>query len=544
MAQTSKSPRLERSHGKSYLIGGGVASLAAAAFLIKEGGIEGKDIFIFEEREKAGGSLEVPGDADHGYHLLGGRMFEESFVCTLELLSFVPSVRDPARTAKQEILEAFQNFGWRDRARLVEGGGILDISVMGFSARDRLDISELFALPENLLGKKTINDWFKEDFFKTNFWLIWSTSFGFTPWHSVVEFKRYLLHFTQDDSSAETRSGIHRTQYNHYEMIVRPLVRWLAERGVSFELGCQVENLEFKLSDKVRTVEALRLKRSGRSSEVIPVNENDFVFVTNGSMSTGTVFGTMDSPPPVADPRLDSSWTLWETLAHKYDNLGHPATFNSTPEQSKSVSFTVTAKEPKFFELISEFAGVPAEEGVLLTLADSHWMLSVVLNRQPHFYTQPGHVWVWWGYGLYPDRVGNFVKKKMSDCSGREILTEVLSHFRFMQEIPQIMETSICLPCMMPFAFSPFLPREKGDRPLVVPKGSTNLAFIGQYSEVPKEVGFTVEYSVRSAQMAVYDLLGIKKELPPPHRVTEDLGGFFDAIRDMNRGPRPSEATI
>lgn len=551
MAQELKKSEFSQghSHGKAYLVGGGVASLAAAAFLIKEGDIKGENIFIFEEQDKIGGSLDSSGDAEHGYHLQGGRMIEENFRCCFELLSFIPSTRAGAKkTAKQEVLDLLQNFAWKESARLVAQGEIQDISQMGFSARDRLDISELFAVPENLLGKKRISDWFKDEFFKTPFWFIWSTSFGFTPWHSVAEFKRYLLRFSPQFSSQEERGGLYRTQYNQYEMIAYPVLQWLVERGVNFETGCEVVDLGFKLSEKVRTVESLKIRRCGGAPEVIPVSEGDWVFVSNGSMKTGATYGSMDTAAVDTEKasQLDGAWRLWEQLATKYDNFGKPAVFHGAPEQSKSVSFTVTSKSSQFFELIGRFTGKPAEDGVFLSLMDSPWLLSFVLNRQPHFYDQPQGTWVWWGNGLYPDRVGSFVKKKMSECSGREILTELLSHLRFMQEIPQILETSICSPCMMPYLGSPFLPRERGDRPLVVPKGSTNLAFIGQYSEVPKEVAFTVEYSVRSAQMAVYSLLGIKKELPPPYRATQDTGDFFEAMRDLNRGPRrrPSEMSI
>jgi len=70
----------------------------------------------------------------------------------------------------------------------------------------------------------------------------------------------------------------------------------------------------------------------------------------------------------------------------------------------------------------------------------------------------------------------------------------------------------------MPFITSQFLPRSKGDRAMVRPDGSKNLAFAGQFCEVPDDVVFTVEYSIRSAQMAVNSLLGLQHELPPVYK--------------------------
>jgi oleate hydratase len=133
---------------------------------------------------------------------------------------------------------------------------------------------------------------------------------------------------------------------------------------------------------------------------------------------------------------------------------------------------------------------------------------------QPHFIGQPDDVRVVWGYGLAVDKPGNFVKKPMYACSGREIMTEILGHLRIEAEAKRILDTSICIPCMMPFITSQFLRREKGDRPDVVPAGTTNLAFIGRFCELLDDVVFTVEYSIRSAQTAVYELLGLKRKPP------------------------------
>src|SRR5262252_999908 len=62
-----------------------------------------------------------------------------------------------------------------------------------------------------------------------------------------------------------------------------------------------------------------------------------------------------------------------------------------------------------------------------------------------------------------------------------------------------IMASSICVPCNMPYFNNIWLPRSRGDRPPAVPERSTNLGFIGQYVEVPREIAFTSECSVRSA---------------------------------------------
>lgn len=86
----------------------------------------------------------------------------------------------------------------------------------------------------------------------------------------------------------------------------------------------------------------------------------------------------------------------------------------------------------------------------------------------------------------------------------------------------------------MPYITSQFLPRGPGDRPAVVPYKATRLAFVGQFCEVPHDVVFTVEYSIRSAQMAVYALLGLGQAPPAVYRGVFDPRGLFKAVKALH----------
>jgi len=161
--------------------------------------------------------------------------------------------------------------------------------------------------------------------------------------------------------------------------------------------------------------------------------------------------------------------------------------------------------------------------------------MSIVLAYQPHYIDQPKGITVFWGYGLFTDREGNFVQKKMKDCNGEEIMTELISHLRFDAAKERLLKTCNCIPCMLPYITSQFLTRAKGDRPQVVPDISKNLAFIGQFAEVADDVVFTVEYSVRTAQIAVYTLLGLDKKPTKMYHGDHDLNVLFDAMKTMVR---------
>ncbi|MCP1850135.1 MULTISPECIES: oleate hydratase [unclassified Bradyrhizobium] len=529
-----RDPVTEAAPRRAYLVGTGIASLATAVYLLKDGGLLGQHIVLFEQLEQFGGSLDAHGNPKDGYVMRGGRMFEEKFNCTYDLLSLIPSIADPSRSVMEELKEFHQEFFWNDKARLVSGGQIVDVSDLGFSERDRLDLISLCGAPESLLNSRTIQDWFGYHFFQSNFWFIWSTTFAFKPWHSATEFKRYCLRFLHLFSTIDTMAGIYRTPFNQFDAIVRPIVAWLKAGGVQFEMAAEVIDIEVVIEGPQKIATRLHYRQGGKD-RAIDLAERDLVFVTNGSMTSDTSYGSMDTVPVLKTERSGGSWKLWELLAGKSRDFGNPTVFVSKIDRSKWESFTVTADDACFFDWLEAFSGSKAGKGGLVTIKDSNWLLTIVLNRQPHYYEQPKNVWVWWGYGLFPDNPGNFVHKPMSECTGREILVELLSHLRFNEIIPHVLKTSRVVMAMMPYITAQFMPRAKTDRPKVIPKGSSNLAFIGQFCEIPDDVVFTVEYSVRAAQTAVFGLLDIQRPVSPFYKGQHDSRVLFDAWKTLHR---------
>jgi oleate hydratase len=299
--------------------------------------------------------------------------------------------------------------------------------------------------------------------------------------------------------------------------MVRPLHKWLEERGVKFMLNTTVTDLRTAHDNDSFTVKKIIVEQGGCVRE-IGVTEQDRVIVTLGSMTEGSSLGSMDSAATLRGKADGGSWALWERIAAGQTQFGHPSNFADHIEQSKWMSFTTTLHDPMFFELIRDLTGNVPGEGGLITFPQSSWLASIVLPHQPHFMGQPEGVQVFWGYGLFVDVPGNFVKKPMAACTGREIMTEIVGHLRLQEHGSRILDACTCIPCMMPFITSQFLPRSKGDRPQVLPKGSKNLAFVGQYCELPDDVVFTVEYSIRSAQTAVYSMLGLGRKAPPVYK--------------------------
>lgn len=499
---------------KAYLIGSGIGSLAAAAFMIRDGNVRGSNITIYEALPVLGGSLDGGGNLTDGYTLRGGRMLTtDNYECTWDLFKSIPSIASPGKTVFDETIEFNERNKSHSNARLVNENRVkINVESMGFSMQDRIELVILMEADEARLGKSCITDWLSPPFFKTNFWSMWATTFAFQPWHSAVEFKRYLHRFILEFSRIETLAGVKRTIYNQFDSLVRPLSSWLETQGVKMIRNCTVTDIDLK-TENSNTITASAIHYMHDSKiEVIEIGEEDLVFFQNGSMTDASSFGSMVSVPKRLTKQDSGGWLLWEKLANGHPEFGNPAAFNSNISESFWESFTVTLSDSAFFDKMEAFSGNRAGTGGLVTFKDSNWLMSIVLAHQPHFASQPANVQVFWGYALHPDRVGNFVPKPMSDCTGKDILQELCGHLRF--DLDAVASAN-CIPCRMPYITSMFMPRVYQDRPLPVPKNSKNLAFVSQFVEIPDDVVFTVEYSVRAAQMAVYELLYIDREIPP-----------------------------
>ncbi|HEX8954766.1 MAG TPA: oleate hydratase, partial [Burkholderiaceae bacterium] len=353
-----------------------------------------------------------------------------------------------------------------------------------------------------------------------------ATTFAFQPWHSAVEFKRYLHRFMMEFPRIETLGGVKRTVYNQYDSMVLPLQRWLQEKGVRFFTGCNVTDMDYQVEEGKYRITAFDCEYQGRSEHVI-VEDGAFVFLQNGSMTDASSTGSMHSAPARLGKAQSGGWALWEKLAAANPAFGNPSAFNRHIAQSAWQSFTVTLSDPAFLGEMIAFSGNEPGTGGLVTFADSNWLMSIVIPYQPYFANQPADVEVFWGYALFPDRIGNYVAKPMEDCTGEDILAELCGHLRFDRDL---VRGANCIPCRMPYITSMFMPRLLTDRPLPVPRNSKNLAFVSQFVEIADDVVFTVEYSVRAAQMAVYRLLNVKRDVPPILRHDKSLQTQLDVL--------------
>lgn len=517
-----------------YLIGGGIASLSSAVFFIRDGHFPAKNIHILEELSITGGSMDGSGDAQNGYVIRGGRMFdEEAYTCLFGIMDSIPSLTDPQKTIKDEFIAFNEQIKTSGQARLVDKNHQkVSVEKLGFDRSHRLAMLDMMMVPEEKLGTKRIDEWFPPSFFDTTFWYMWATTFAFQPWHSAIEFKRYMHRFIHELPRINDLSGVRRTPYNQYDSIILPITRWLEQQGVDFHYHTKVTALAFAPNTPKETVTEIDCLEDGVAKK-IAVNEHDLVLVTIGSMTSAFSLGSMTEAPTIHRYDHDGAWTLWEQIAKDKPHFGRPEVFDRRIDESLWESFTVTLHDKQLLDKIIAFSGNEPGTGALMTFKDSGWFMSIVVPYQPHFINQPEDTQVFWGYALFPDRKGDYVNKKMTDCTGEEILHELLGQLGWLDAKEEITKTANVIPCIMPFITAQFLTRTGTDRPQVVPKQSHNLAFLGQFAEVPDDVVFTVDYSVRTAQTAVYQFLGIHRPITPIYMGQYDVRVLLNVVKTM-----------
>jgi oleate hydratase len=282
-----------------------------------------------------GGSLDGGGNSEIGYTMRGGRMLTtDNFECTWDLFKSIPSLVHPGQTVYDETIAFNEQNIPHSSARLADENRFrVDVTSMGFSMEDRLELITLIEADDDKLGASSITDWLSPGFFKTTFWYIWASTFAFQPWHSAIEFKRYLHRFILEFSRIETLAGIKRTVYNQYDSLVHPLLSWLQAQGVQVVMNCTVEDFIMKTEDGKITVTGMECNHNG-IHETINVADGDLVFFQNGSMTDASSYGSMTYPPEHRTKQDSGGWTLWEKLATTRPDFGNPAAFNSSIPES------------------------------------------------------------------------------------------------------------------------------------------------------------------------------------------------------------------
>lgn len=522
-------------HKSAYIIGSGLAALTAACYLVRDGQMNGERVHILEKEPIPGGACDGYLYENLGYVMRGGREMDNHFEVMWDLFRSIPSIE----TEGVSVLDEYYWLNKKDpnyslmRATTNRGEDAHTDGKFGLSDKGAMEIMELFFTPDEKLYDKRITDVFDDEVLNSNFWLYWRTMFAFENWHSALEMKLYIKRFIHHIGGLPDFKALRFTKYNQYESMILPMIKYLESYNVKFHYNTKVVNVEFDIKGAKKQASRIEIIAEGKT-DYIDLTENDLIFITNGGCVENSSLGSQHAPAPFnKEIKAGGGWDMWRKIAAQDSAFGNPDKFCYDPEKSNWMSATVTTLDeriPPYVENICKrnpFSGGVVTGGIV-TVKDSNWLLSWTFNRQPQFRSQPDGQLVGWVYGLFSDKPGNFIKKTMRECTGKEICMEWLYHLGVpVDQIEDMAENSAnTIPCMMPYITAFFMPRSAGDRPSVVPEGAVNFAFLGQFAETKRDTIFTTEYSMRTGMEAVYTLLNIDRGVP------EVWGSVFD-IRDL-----------
>ena len=531
----------------AYLIGSGLAALSAACFLVRDGQMKGEHVHILEKDPIPGGACDGYKYQDIGYVMRGGREMDNHFECMWDLFRSIPSIEDENYTVLDEyywLNKADPNYSLC-RATVNRGQDAHTDGKFGLSDKGAMEILQLFMTPDEKLYDKKITDFFDDDVLNTNFWMYWRTMFAFENWHSALEMKRYLQRYIHHIGGLPDFTALRFTRYNQYESMILPMVKYLESFGVQFHYNTKVVNVAFDCAGGKKQATRIDILRDGLE-DCIDLTENDLVFITNGGCVENSTIGSQNTAAPYRpEIKEGGGWDLWRKIAAQDPSFGHPDKFCYDPELSNWMSATITTLDQKIVPYIKKickrdpFSGKVVTGGIV-TVKDSSWLLSWTLNRQQQFRDQPKDQLCVWVYGLFSDKPGDFVKKPMRECTGKEICMEWLYHIGVpADQIEELAANSAnTVPCMMPYIDAFFMPRAAGDRPDVVPEGAVNFAFLGQFAETERDTIFTTEYSIRTGMEAVYTLLNVDRGVPEVWGSVYDIRCLLDATVKLRDGKK------
>lgn len=524
----------------AYIIGTGLAGLSAAFYLVRDGQMKGEHIHLLEKLELAGGSCDGRKDITKGFFMRGGREMDNHFECMWDMYRDVPSIE----TEGISVLDEYYWLNKEDpnyslcRATVKRGQDAHTDKQFKLDKQSAQDLMKLYMTPEKELEDKKISEIFHDSFWETNFWLYWQTMFAFQRWSSALEMKRYLQRYVHHIDGLPDFSALRFTKYNQFESMILPLVKYLESHGVKIEYGIDVKNVIIDEKEGKKVARQIVYIKDNQE-QTIDLVEDDLVFITNGCCTDTSCYGDQTHAPDLSKIKngFGESWDMWRNIVAQGSDYGHPEVFCSDVDKTNWMSATIATSNEEIIDHIMKICKRDPRSGKvttggIVTVKDStdNWYLSWTINRQPQFKAQDKNLVLVWVYSLSTDKEGNYVKKPMKKCTGIEVCKEWLYHIGIDINRIDLLAENACntTTCYMPYINAFFQPRKHEDRPLVVPHGAQNFAFIGQFAETPRDTIFTTEYSIRTGMEAVYTLLNIDRAVP------EVWGSTYD-IRELLR---------
>lgn len=481
------------SDANAYILGGGMSALASALYLTRDCGFTPANVHVLTE------GVYDHGNSATGYICRRGKIInEKNSPNFFDLIQEVRSLDISDFTICDEILNMYSARGALRPITFIDNdGNVTDISKIRIDKANRRNIIRLMRENKDILVSVPLSEIFGEDFFGSEFWKLVSATYGFSRSSNAYEFVNAIALMD------ETLSGTIPSDFDRSEEIIEPLRAHLEELGVDVVSGASVTDIDFEDGH----AEAIHYSDNGVRKTVY-LNEDDICILPTDELADCETLGSFDESAP---REFGAPYALWERLADKHPSFKNPAALFDGSDKNMSEEFTVTLSNHLLPELIDEVTcGALGVDGVIV-LDNSSWKITVSAVPPSHFKDLSDETAVLWGTATRFDRNGEYVTKPMTDCSGAEILYELVSCLNLVEAWEDIRETVVnVIPCHRRYDKAYLAP--VASKLEIIPTGISNIAVSGDFVSGSGSV-FTEEFIVTTAKTAAYRLLGSKKRI-------------------------------
>jgi len=136
------------------------------------------------DRGHLAGALDGLNVPEKGFVIRGGRELEDHMECEWDLFRSIPSLEIEGASVLDEfrwVNKSDPNYSLQ-RLTQRQGQDVPDKALLTLNDKAQKDLLRMFFSTREEMENKRINEVMGEDFFKSNFWLFWRTTFAFQEW--------------------------------------------------------------------------------------------------------------------------------------------------------------------------------------------------------------------------------------------------------------------------------------------------------------------------------------------------------------------------
>ena len=496
-------------NANAYILGGGLSAYAAALYLARDCGVKPENIHVLTDKKYE------RGNAENGYICRRGKIIDDKNSKNLfDLIKDIQSLEIPDLTVCDEILNIYNARNAMRPITFIDGDGVVtDISKIRLSKEYRQTIISLMRGRKENLVSLPLRAVFDDDFFDTNFWKLIRASYGFNEGSSAYEFVNAIAHI--DDAL----SGTMPSDFDRYEEITEPLKAHIISMGVDVCENSYATDVDFENG----VVDAVHYTDNG-VRRVVYLNDGDICILPTDEMAECETFGSFNESAPRT---FGEPYLLWQRLAEKHMAFKNPSALFDDSDDTMAQEFTITLKNRMLPELIDRVTcGALGHDGVIV-LDNSAWKMTICAVPASHFKDMDEEMAVIWGTASCYDAEGEKTGKAMTNCSGAEILYELVSCLNLDEAWDDIRETVVnVIPCHRRYDGAYLAPVES--KLEIIPTGISNLAISGDFADGDGSI-FTEEYTVTTAKTAAYRLSANRRKIHTASKVS--LSGIKKTLK-------------